>query len=75
MAITHCTAGYKASAAVPGEYAVGYNSRTVSADTLTCTITGLVPGSNYYASVSAINAYGIYCDDTFHVIDTAQADT
>merc|ERR1711871_1787840 len=53
------TAGYKASAAVPGEYAVGYNSRTVSADTLTYTITGLVPGSNYYASVSAINAYGI----------------
>ena len=53
------TAGYKASAAVPGEYAVGYNSRTVSADTLAYTITGLVPGSNYYASVSAINAHGI----------------
>jgi len=31
----------------------------VSADTLTYTITGLVPGSNYYASVSAINAHGI----------------
>jgi hypothetical protein len=53
------SAGFKASAAVPGEYAVGYNSRTVSADTFTYTITGLVPGSRYYASVSAINAYGI----------------
>lgn len=49
----------KATEAVPGELAVGYNYREVSADTLTFTIPNLVPGTVYYASVSAINAYGI----------------
>jgi hypothetical protein len=42
----------------PGELAKGYNYRTTSADVLTYTIPNLVPGKNYYAKVSAINAYG-----------------
>ena len=49
----------KNSIASPGEFAVGYNRRFVNADTLSFTIANLKPGSKYYASVSAVNAYGI----------------
>jgi hypothetical protein len=49
----------KATNAMPGEFAVGYNSRTLGADVFSFTIDGLVPGETYYASISAINSMGI----------------
>jgi hypothetical protein len=53
------TSKAKATNAMPGEFAVGYNSRTLGADVFSFTIDGLVPGETYYASVSAINSMGI----------------
>ena len=49
----------KETYAMPGEFAVGYNSRVVSADDFAYTIEGLTPGKTYYASVSAITSMGI----------------
>jgi len=51
-------AGFKASEAFPGEMPAGYNSRVVDQDTRTFTIDELVPGTEYFVAVSAINAYG-----------------
>jgi hypothetical protein len=49
----------KKTNAIPGELAVGYNSRTVGADTFSYTLSGLVPGKEYFASISAVTARGI----------------
>jgi len=49
----------KETYAMPGEFAVGYNSRVVSSDDFAYTIEGLTPGKTYYASVSAITSMGI----------------
>jgi hypothetical protein len=51
-------AGFKASEAFPGEMPAGYNSRIVDQDTRSYVIDELVPGTEYFVAVSAINAYG-----------------
>merc|ERR1711988_718500 len=48
----------KVSDAVPGERPKNYMSALVDKDLNSYTISGLVPGQGYYASVSAVNAYG-----------------
>jgi hypothetical protein len=50
--------GFKASEAFPGEMPAGYNTRIVDKDTRSFVIDKLVPGTEYFVAVSAINAYG-----------------
>eukprot|EP01006_Ploeotia_vitrea_P019132 TRINITY_DN51250_c0_g1_i1.p1 TRINITY_DN51250_c0_g1~~TRINITY_DN51250_c0_g1_i1.p1 ORF type:complete len:1150 (+),score=94.29 TRINITY_DN51250_c0_g1_i1:293-3451(+) len=50
--------GRKESYAFPGETPKGYKYQIVDKDTRSLTIPELVPGSKYYASVSAINRIG-----------------
>jgi hypothetical protein len=44
--------------AFPGELPVGYNVVTVGKDATSFVMTGLVPGTTYYAVVAAVNAFG-----------------
>merc|ERR1711916_314206 len=48
----------KVSDAVPGEQPKNYMSALVDKDSNSFTISGLAPGQVYYASVSAVNAFG-----------------
>jgi len=51
--------GSKYSNAFPGELPAGYNYEYVSADTRLLSLNNLNPGTEYYITVSAVNAYGI----------------
>lgn len=53
------TTGYKLSTAFPGEAPAGYMSQTFGADVRSMTIPNLVPGTEYFVSVAAINSYGV----------------
>lgn len=48
----------KVSDAMPGESPKNYMSALVDKDSNTYTISGLIPGQTYYASVSGVNAFG-----------------
>ena len=46
------------SLAYPGELPVGYHTALVDKDARSFTVPGLVPGTTYYATVSAVNKFG-----------------